>query len=155
MLYSSSSVNKSFLKSTPDSIKTANTVNTFNIRDTPYVATFKIPASSNPDYFMNSLFNTSASPEPTKARSTPRVNRINDKIWSQTSTKKPTTDDKPVEVVFFDSSHSDKNTMEIITINSTPNKEAQVVKAEALRTNQKETEEHEIGATNSISDIIL
>ena len=122
---------------------------TFNIGDTPSGPTFKIAASSNTNDFMNSPLDPSTVPGSSNARSTPRVDKIVERVWNQSSPNKKTSKCKPIEVVYLDKSHStDKNTTDIITWKKDP-----IVEVEPITTNQNETEEHEVGATNFISDI--
>ena len=67
------------------------------------------------------------------------------------TTKRGNKKNNPIEVDYLDSSNSTgKNTPEVITLESTLNKETRIVEAEALATN--ETAEHEAGAPRSISD---
>ena len=99
---------------------------------------------------MNSPADPATIPGPSKARSTPRVDKIVERIWKHNSPSKQ--NDNPIEVVYIDSSNSTgKQTEEVITLKSTPNEDDQVVEAEPLATN--ETKEHEGGPPSSISDI--
>ena len=131
-MYSISSENKSFIKATPSKVQASSTVRTFNIRETPSGATFKITASSDANEFMNSPPNPTKIPGPIKARSTPRVHRIFERKWSKSSLRKEES---------VSSNSTGKNIKEVIILEATPNEEVQTVEAETLATN--ETEEHE------------
>ena len=161
LLYSSSSENKSLIKLSPHQLPT---LKKFNIRETPGGPTFQIAASSDANDFINTPSTSTAIPGPSQARSTPRVDRIVDNIWERNSPKKNPTDDNPIEVVFLDSSNSEKQTPEVIHLESTPNNETdpnqigtneivdgEIVEGEQMHNN--ETEEHEGGPPSSISDI--
>ena len=113
---------------------------------------FKITASSDAKDFMMSTADPSTIPGSSKARSTPRVDKIVDRIWKHNSPSKQNQNDNPIEVVYLDSSNSPGKQMEeLIALESTPNEDEQVVEAELLATN--EIEEHEGGPPSSISDI--
>ena len=91
-------------------------------------------------------------PGPSKARSTPRVDKIVDRIWSRRSPLKEPLNDNPVELIYLDSSNStEKNTPEVVILESIPNEVSPTVELEHLVTN--ETEEREAGAPSSIWDI--
>ena len=108
-------------------------------------STFKIAGSSNPDDFMNSHCINHPIPGPGKARSTPRVDKIVEKIWNKTSPNKQPANEKPIEILYLDSSHStDRNATKLITLEFTPNEDEPIVEAEPLITNQNETEEHQL-----------
>ena len=93
---------------------------------------------------MNSPSDPTKIPGTSKARRTPRVDKIVEHIWNKSSQRKEETKDKPIEVFYLDSSNSTgKNTPEVFTLESTPNGETPIAEAEPLATN--ETEEHEAG----------
>ena len=161
LLNSSSSENKSLIKFSPQHLQQSSTLKTFNIRDTPGGPKFRITASSNANDFMNWPSTSSTTPGPSQARSTPRVDRIVDNLWERNSPKKQTTNSNPIEVVYLDSSNStDKQTPEIIHLESTPNNETEasqnvenvLVEGDQLNINN-ETEEYEGGPPSSITDI--
>ena len=149
-MYSRSSENKSFVKAIPSKVQSSSTTRTLKILETPSGPTFNITAFSDAKDFMNSPEDPAKVPGPSKARSTPRVDKIVERIWKQNSPIKQ--NENPIEVVYLDSSNSTgKQTEEVITLESTPNEDDQVVEAEPLATT--ETEEHEGGPPSSISDI--
>ena len=102
----------------------------------------------NANDFVNSpVFSTT--PGPSQDRSTPRVDRIVDNIWERNYPKKQPANDNAIEFVYLDISNStDKQTPEIIHLESTPNNETeggQNVENEIVEGNQlnnNETEEH-------------
>ena len=96
---------------------------------------------------MTSQADPATIPGPSKTRSTPR-----ERIWKQNPPSKQNLNDNPIEVVYLDSSNSTgKQTEVVITLESIPNEDDQVVEAEPLATN--ETEEQAGGPPSSISDI--
>ena len=86
--YSIPSENKYFAKATPSKIQPSPTIRTFNIRATPSGPNFNITASSSANDFMNSPSDPSTIPGPSKARSTPRVDKIVERIWKHNSPNK-------------------------------------------------------------------
>ena len=144
LLYSSSSENKSFAKATPSKIQPSSTIRTFNIRESPAGPNFMITASPDPNDFMNPPSDPSTIPGPSKARSTPRVDKILERIWKHNSPNKQDQNDNPIKVVYLDSTNSTgKQSEEVITLESTPNEDNLILEAEPLDTNK--TEEHEGG----------
>ena len=84
-----------------------------------------------------------------------------DNLWERNSPEKQTTNSNPIEVVYLDSSNStDKQTPEIIHLESTPNNETEssqnvenvLVEGDQLN-NINKPEENEGGPPSSISDI--
>ena len=106
LLYSSSSETKSLIKASPNQLQSSSAMKTFNIRETPGGPTFRIKANSDANNFMKSPSTSAATPGPSQARSTPRVDRIVDNIWEKNSPKKQPEKDNPIEVVYRDSSNS-------------------------------------------------
>ena len=101
---------------------------------------------------MISPFDPSKVPGASRAQSTPRVDKIDERFWSQLSPRKEPINDNPIEVVYLDSSNStNKIALEVVTLESTPNGENPILKAEPLIAN--ETEDHELGVATCISDI--
>ena len=101
---------------------------------------------------MNPRSDPSTIPGPSKARSIPRVDKIGERIWKHNSPNQQDQNHNPIEMVYLDSTNSTgKQSEEVITLESTPNDDNQILEAEPLATN--ETEEHEGGPPSSISDI--
>ena len=109
---------------------------------------------------MNSPSTSAATPGPSQARSTPRVDRIVDNIWERNSPKQQPENDKPIEVVYLDSSNSfGKQTHDIIHLETIPDDENDALQntsnelVEGDQLDNNETEEHEGGPPSAIFDI--